>query len=236
MLVLVAFYLENAAACEALVSDFEAAIDFVHDFIIVVDNRGYLAAEHLPDRFSVTAGDNSAWEFSGMAAGLEAVSPDFGICAVLNDSYSRNWEVSAASRPLIRAMYDAATRGKTTGWQDVFDWLPFQQRPNSRILVMTAASAGAVAKSIREAIEVERSLSAGEQALFSDADSAILDRWERKNVGRWSVDSLPQRRRRIFLEHRMLSTVEGQVPRLLPDGPLAALFYTIRRHLEGERR
>lgn len=236
-LVLVAYYLENARQAEALADRFEAETGFRHDVVLLVENRGPLAPVSVSRDIRSVVGDNTAWEFSGMAAGLkacEALNPE--VCTVLNDSYGRNWDVSSASRSILRDMHGWARQGGVSAWQDVFAWVPFQQRCNSRLLITGGAAVGAVRKAIESSIARERQITEAGLPLFSAEDARTLDRWENKNPRRWSSDDLARRRRRIYLEHTMLRDLSEPVARLFPAGPYAAVRYTVRRKLEGERR
>lgn len=236
-LVLVTYYVDSAQEAEDLVVRFEAQTGLHHDVVLLVENRVPLAPASDERDIRRVIGDNTAWEFSGMVAGLracEALEPV--VCTVLNDSYGRNWDVSSASRPILRKMHDWGMQGGVAAWQDVFTWLPFQQRCNSRVLIGGGSAVGALRTAIESSIARERGITEAGLPLFSADDARTLDRWESKNPGRWSSDGLSRRRRRIYLEHTMLDDLLDPVPRLFPSGLCAAAQYSFRRKMEGERR
>lgn len=237
VLVLVAYYLEDVRQVEALVERFEAETGLGYDVVLLVENGVPLSVATARRDIRLVDGDNSAWEFSGMVAGLkagEALAPQ--VCTVLNDSYGRNWDVSTASQGILRTMHDWASRGGVAAWRDVFAWFPFQQRTNSRLLMTGGRAMSGVHASLEAAINREKELTEAGEPLFSDADARTLGRWEAKNAGRWSTADLAGRRRRIYVEHTMLDALVEPAPAFFPKGPVSAVQYTLRRKLEGERR
>lgn len=241
-IVLVTYYLQDTAAASRLIDDFCVASKLVCECAVIVDNHGALVGQTPTDgRFTVVAGDNSFWEFSGWIQGLLAARQwrKPVVTVLLNDSYGRNWEISAASRFVIRRMYAAALKGRVAGWLDNFSHLRrprFSRRPNSRLVVVPTALVAALATSIKTAtVNLTNHLRVGTR-LFNDEDQQCIDRWMTSQRGRWDSKTLATRGRRIYLEHHMLDSLPPRTVVWFPRSWLGSLAYAAWRHASGERR
>lgn len=240
-LVLVTYYLASAEQVADLVTELQAAIGLEYDRVVIVDNGGAIVdAGPVGARMTVLRGTNRFYEFSGWLEGLAVLGPvEGGIITLLNDSFGRNWTISAASRPILAAMVADARAGKIAGWLDNFSYLTrpyFARRPNSRIVMIAPRAAAALAASLAAAIDqCESQIDRGE-ALFDAASQTRLDRWTATQHGRWSGAALTTRAKRIFVEHHLFDEVPPALLSLRPRYYLSSLMYAASRRFHREAR
>lgn len=241
-LIFISYYGRSLDDVRRIIDQFDVDAGHVHHRALVIDNSGVLPiGVALSNRqLVVMHGSNSAWEFSGWLEGL-AVADAWPITTItlLNDSYLRNWELTAASRGLVRLMYQAADQGRIAGWLDNFSWLQrprFSRRPNSRLVVVPAADCALMMSSLQHAINRCRSLIEHSCALFDSNDMARLNAWMESQQGRWAPETLPTRLQRLFLEHHMFDGVPAGRLALFPKGRVGSLLYAASRRLFRERR
>lgn len=241
-LVIVTFGLSSFERVAGLVEGFEAAIDTHHRRILIVDNAGSLK-DYPPvsDRFEVMAGSNSIWEFSGWIEGLKRIddSAPSTTITLMNDSYGRNWEVTAASRSLIRRMYRDADGGKIAAWLDNFSHFRspfFSRRVNSRLMVIPSSMRLPLADAVAKAADRARRLKADRRSLFDAASEKRLLRWMASQGARWDPATQHDRLNRIFIEHHLLDALPRSSISYRPRSYFGSLRYAVHRRLTRERR
>jgi hypothetical protein len=242
-LILVSYYMRSLPDCMELIANYERRVGQFHRRLIVVDNAGAIFGESLPVNgrtLLIKRGSNSRWEFSGWLEGLAATATEHPARTVtlLNDSYGRNWEVTAASRSMLAGMYRKADAGRICGWRDNFSiWRPprFSRRTNSRVVVLPAGFTGLFGESLRRAIGLCDTAASADQ-LFSTEEREVLERWIRSQTGRWGTDQLQARLKRIFIEHHLFDGISADRLVLFPRTYLGSLLYAAARHAFRERR
>lgn len=241
-LLLVTYYVDTRQGASDLVAAFEQAVGRRFAGVLVVDNSQRIEPGS-EGRTTFLRGSNSFQEFSGWLEGLEAFAAIPAAAqmpiTLINDSYLRNWTISAASRPIIAAMYGAAARNKIAGWLDNFSHLGkprFARRPNSRIVVAGPGRAGEFVASLSDAMARCAALEQAGQPLFDTATAARLQAWIDAQQGRWSDDALASRFRRIFVEHHLFDGVPPSHLALKPATYIGSLVYALARRLTREAR
>lgn len=240
--ILVTYYILDAPTALRLIDDFCAASRLVCDCAVIVDNNGALVGQTSSDsRFTIVAGDNTFWEFSGWLQGLIAARnwSKPAVTVMLNDSYTRNWGISAASRFVIRRMHAAALDGRVAGWLDNFSHLRrprFSRRPNSRLVVLPTSATGLLAASIEAAIRSLTNHLRDGNSLFSAEEQPCIDRWMASQGGRWDSKGIATRSRRIYLEHHILDSLPPRAVVWFPLSWLGSIAYAAWRHACRERR
>ncbi|MDH4742993.1 hypothetical protein OMP43_03060 [Sphingomonas sp. CBMAI 2297] len=240
-LLLVTYYTRSRAELGALLGDFQANAGIRFKRVLVIDNGGHLdeeAGDGGEDWLRIVRGSNAFQEFSGWLEGLRLLSGG-GRLTLLNDSYGRNWTISTASRPIVRAMYADARRGKIAGWLDNFSHFApprFSRCPNSRIVVLPLALAGTLADSLEAAIGRARKLVEEGEPLFDPHSQARLARWIESQDGRWNLADMSGRLQRIFVEHHLFDDVPRRSLSLRPRSYAGSLAYALLRRLARERR
>lgn len=241
-LILVSYYAHSIDEIRRLVDCFDKEVGYEHQWLLVVDNAGVLPVgmDHGRRRIEVVRGSNSAWEFSGWLEGLTQFQNGMATTiTLLNDSYLRNWNLTAASRGLVRSMYKAAERGFIAGWMDNFSWFQrplFSRRPNSRLVVVPNTGRDLMAYALAQAINRCRFLVEQAQPLFDEDEMTRLHVWFASQPRRWAPETLPTRLQRIFLEHHIFDSVPDTQLLLFPRTLVNSFLYAVSRRLFRERR
>jgi hypothetical protein len=242
-LILVCYYIKSEYEIVNLINKFESEIDFFHSNLIIIDNNNVIDQNFnfkMRD-IRLIYGSNSSWEFSGWIEGLESDLTSSKTITLLNDSYLRNWNITIASRFLLKKMYRHADSGMIACWFDIFSWIKppiFSRRPNSRMVVLPYNKKDYFIESLKMAIDRYFYAIENYSSLFSKNDGRRLDEWISTQcaINRWDNSSINTRLGRIFIEHHAFDNIHRTNLIKIPKTFLGSVLYSFLRRLFRERR
>ncbi len=216
------------------------------DSLLVVNNSGSVLAHTLPDEFesTITDSDNKYWEFSAYLKGLNSVPSSFqGKIVVMNDTFLRNWNITLASRSLLRSLVELEEKKAVGVWKDAVRWPwngGFQSCVNSRLFVVNSEFLRMAVLSIEASIARASSYSFGERSSYLSktlGESRLrLMHLEVIAGVRWRNQAFEDRVSRIYLEHTIFESIEKDLLKVVPNGVVPALFYSTLKRVFRERR
>jgi hypothetical protein len=202
--------------------------------------------------YSYLRGDNNLGEFTGYLAGLRYILENDcelrSHVLVLNDTYLKNWDITFASRRIIRKLYASlGTRWVFAYWSDTVFWPKLNQKfrkvPNSRFLFVHSCAIKAFEKFL--SCEVRKCDSFSKDALVDEikyrigakrvyAMKELLTVSQGKN-NRWYKQDFHFRLKRIYLEHQLCKFAPNS-SKSSPLSFLGSLVYAISRRVFREKR